>query len=237
MTSLAESTGAAIRDEAYGYLIIDDLVPVDQRDALHRHAINDTFFYENSFEWNRVWHPLSGMSLLTGPKSYGETGKPGQKFPTLTPYDHFFEAVERHTGTIADFLAIETSRVKYVLSAYLYRAGWALPWHEDIGAGAEYLGAFTYYLHKEWRGNWGGELMILKDERLHEASGGIDLAFSQGTGLHAPSHVMGGIGTFIFPKANRLVVLRPKVLHAVNPVSALAGENMRFSLAGFYIAS
>lgn len=236
MTRVAENKTAAIRDEAYGYLIIDDLLEGAAHDALHRHAMSDTFFYENSFEWNRVWHPLSGMSLLTGPKSYGETGKPGQKFPTMTAYDRFFEAVERHHETIADFLQIGTDQVKYVLSAYLYRAGWALPWHEDIGEHAEYLGAFSYYLHKEWRGNWGGELMILNDERLYEADGGIDLAFSQGTGLRAPSHVRGGVGTFILPKPNRLVVLRPKVIHAVNTVSALAGENMRFSLAGFYLA-
>jgi hypothetical protein len=235
MASVAERPATWVSNDAFNYLVIDDLVPHDEWDELHRHAMGDTFFYENSFEWNRVWHPLSGMSLLTGPKSFGETGKPGPRYPTATPYDHFFRAVERHQSLIADFLGIDVARVRYIMAAYLYRAGWGLPWHEDIGEGNEYVGAFSYYLHREWRGNWGGELMILNDERLHATDAGIDLAFSQGTGLRTPSHVEGGIGTFILPKPNRIVVMRPKVLHAVNSVSALAGENMRFSLAGFFI--
>lgn len=235
MASIADRRVRFTANHAFGYLVIDDLIPDAERDDLHRHAMNDTFFYENSFEWNRVWHPLSGMSLLTGPKSYGDTGKPGAKFPTSTPYDSFFYAVEGNGALIADFLGIDTDQLRYVMAAYLYRAGWGLPWHEDIGESGEYLGAFSYYLHREWRGNWGGELMILNDERLHAADGGIDLAFSQGTGLRAPSHVDGGIGSFIMPRPNRLVVMRPKVLHSVNSVSPLAGENMRLSLAGFFL--
>lgn len=235
MASIAESRERFTANEAFGYLVIDDLVPEAERSDLHRHAMNDTFFYENSFEWNRVWHPLSGMSLLTGPKSYGDTGKPGAKFPTSTAYDSFFRAVEKNGSVITGFLGIGLDQLRYVMAAYLYRAGWGLPWHEDIGEDGEYLGAFSYYLHREWRGNWGGELMILNDERRHAVDGGIDLAFSQGTGLRAPSHVDSGIGTFILPKPNRLVVMRPKVLHAVNSVSSLAGENMRLSLAGFFL--
>lgn len=236
MVSAAERQTNLTVNDAFGYLVIDDLVPFDEWTELHRHAINDAYFYENSFEWNRVWHPLSGMSLLTGPKSYGDTGKPGAKFPTKTAYDHFFRAVEKHQNVIADFLGIGVDQVRYVMSAYLYRAGWGLPWHEDIGENGEYVGAFSYYMHKEWRGNWGGELMILNDERRHVCDNGIDLAFLQGTGLAAPSKVEGGIGAFILPKPNRIVVMRPKVLHSVNSVSALAGENMRFSLAGFFLA-
>ena len=173
---------------------------------------------------------------LTGPKSFGNTGKPGPQYPTGTPYDEFFSAFEARLPIISSFLDIPQPEIKLVLSAYLYRAGWGIPWHEDAGEGAEYKGAFSYYLHKEWRGNWGGELMILADERLaEEKAGSIDLAFTQGTGLAAPSHIGGGIGTFLMPKPNRMVIMRPGVVHAVNPVSALAGEMMRFSLAGFYV--
>lgn len=236
MVGVAERQSNVFVNEAFGYLAIDDFLPLGERDELHRHATNDAYFYENSFEWNRVWHPLSGMSLLTGPKSYGATGKPGAKFPTLTPYDHFFRTMESRQDIIANFLGIEVDQFRYVMAAYLYRAGWGLPWHEDIGEGGEYLGAFSYYLHKEWRGNWGGELMILNDNRLYATDNGIDLAFLQGTGLRAPSYVEGGIGAFLLPKPNRIVVMRPKVLHSVNSVSPLAGENMRFSLAGFFVA-
>ena len=236
MTVSCEENATIQQSEAFGYMIIDDLLSTDDRRRLHRHAMQDSFFYENSFEWNRVWHPLSGMALLTGPKSFGETGKPGPRYPTDSPYDLFFAAIKRRIAAIADFLRLNESEVKYVVAAYLYRSGWGLPWHEDIGEQAEYMGAFTYYLHDHWRGNWGGELMILRDERHADASAdSIDLAFAQGTGLHSPSHVENGVGTFIMPKPNRLVILRPHVLHSVKPVADLAGENMRFSLAGFYV--
>ena len=224
------------KNESLGYLIIDDLLAGEEHLRLHTHAMHDSFFYENSFEWNRIWHPLSGMALLTGAKSYGETGKPGPRYPTNTPYDGFFSAVERNLTTVGDFLGLAEDEVRYVMSAYLYRSGWGIPWHVDSGEGSEYKGAFTYYVHKQWRGSWGGELMILPDER-HDSptNGSIDLAFAQGTGLRAPSHIEDGVGTFILPKPNRLVVLRSGVLHSVNPVSVMAGENMRFSLAGFYV--
>lgn len=236
MTVELDSEALVCRNEEFGYLIIDGLLASNARAKLHDHVIQDNFFYENSFEWNRVWHPMSGMALLTGPKSYGETSKPGPRFPTNTPYDIFFSGVEQHLTVIGEFLDIPASQVCYVMSGYLYRAGWGLPWHEDIGENTEYRGAFTYYLHDQWRGNWGGELMILADERHDDAGeGSIDLAFTQGTGLHAPSHISNGVGNFVMPKSNRLVILRPRVLHSVAPVSSLAGENMRFSLAGFYI--
>jgi 2OG-Fe(II) oxygenase superfamily len=237
MASLSAETSVSQNDE-FGYLIVDNLLAPAGQSALHEHAMQDSFFYENSFEWNRVWHPISGMALLTGPKSFGQTGKPGPMFPTDTPYDIFFSSIEQYLDLIGSFLYLPSDQVRYVMSAYLYRAGWGLPWHEDIGEDMEYKGAFTYYLHDQWRGNWGGELMILAEERYSRGNSSdklIDLSFTQGTGLRAPSQIVNGVGTFIMPKPNRLVVLRPKVLHSVAPVSPLAGEHMRFSLAGFYL--
>lgn len=236
MEVIDHEKSTVFRDDVHGCLIIDELLPSEARERLHCHAIQDSFFYENSFEWNRVWHPLSGMALLTGPKSFGDTGKPGPRYPTDTAYDLFFAGMEKRLDLISDFLSMQVDEVRYVMSAYLYRAGWGLPWHEDRGENTEYRGAFTYYLHEKWRGNWGGELMILADERLASPTeDSIDLSFTQGTGLAKPSHVSGGIGTFVMPKSNRLVVMRPNVVHSVAPVSNLAGEHMRFSLAGFYL--
>lgn len=225
-----------IINQKFGFLIIDDLIPVCERNSLFDYAIRENFFYQNSFEWTHGWHPLNGQALLTSHKSYGKTNKAGPIYPTGTPYDAFFDRIAGHSEKITEFLGISAEQFNFIVSAFLYRSGWGIPWHEDLGEEGEYNGALIYYLHKEWRGNWGGELMVLAEDRYEQPSeGSIDLAFIQGTGLRSPSHVTGGVGTFILPKPNRLVVMRPGLVHSVNSVSPLAGEAMRFSLAGFYV--
>ena len=222
------------RDRAkVDYLVIDGFMEKDELVVLHDHVKKDTFFYENSFEWNRVWHPVEGKALVTSPKSYGDTGQPGPQFPTDTPYDLFFAAMARRSPMIADLVNCPEDEIKYVVAAYLYRAGWCLPWHEDIG---DYRGAFAFYIHDEWRGNWGGELMMLPEERLFEpVKGAVDLGFKQGAGFPQPAFVAQGRGEFVMPVSNRMVFMKQGLIHSINRISPLAGENMRFSLSGFFL--
>lgn len=218
------------------YIVIDDFMDPTELARLHDFVKRETFFYENAFEWNKVWHPLEGQALLTGGKSYRETGKPGGRYPTDTPYDAFFRAMERHFDAIASLTGCSEDEVRFIVSAYLYRAGWSLPWHDDMGESGDYRGAFAFYIHEEWRGNWGGELMVLPEERLYEPKpGAIDLGFKQGAGFPQPAYVMEGVGQFIMPLPNRMIFMRRALIHSINRISPLAGENMRFSLAGFFV--
>ena len=218
------------------YAVVDELLDHDDLACLHDFVKQETFFFENGFEWNKVWHPLEGQSLITGPRCFGDTDRPGARYPTNTPFDIFFEALNRLFPLIAEVTGLQESELRYVVSGYLYRAGWGLPWHDDKGDQGGYRGAFSFYLHEEWRGNWGGELMILREARQSEADAdSIDLGFRQGAGFRNPTSVRDGIGDFIMPKRNRIVIMRHALLHSVNRVSPLAGENMRFSLAGFFL--
>ena len=215
------------------HVVIDQFLPPEDLRILHDHVSRETFFFENAFEWNKVWHPLEGQALVTGPKSYGKTERPGPRFPTDTPYDLFFRAMESHSALIADLVGCAVTDIRFLVAGYLYRAGWGLPWHDDAG---EYRGAFAFYIHDQWRGNWGGELMILRDRRLFEpAPGAIDLGLKQGAGFPQPAYSAEGKGEFIMPLSNRMVFMRKGVIHAINRVSPLAGENMRFSLSGFFL--
>ncbi len=221
-----------------GFRVVDDFLEPGVFQALHEHVKQEKFFYENSLEWNTVWHPLNGNSLITGLKSYGETGKPSLRYPTKTPVDRFMETICGAREFFDDLLLpadVGGDELKFTAAGFLYRAGWGLPWHIDHG-NQQYRGAFVYYLHENWRGNWGGELMISAEKRKFAADvGDIDLGFRQGVGFSKPAYIEDGVGTFVMPKPNRAVFLKQGVLHAINPVSPLAGENMRFSLAGFFM--
>jgi hypothetical protein len=215
------------------YVVIDRFMEPNALRTLHDHVKRETFFYENAFEWNRVWHPLEGQALVTGPRSYGNTERPGARYPTETPYDLFFQTMEQHSAMIAELVGCPEAAIRYVVAAYLYRAGWSLPWHDDAG---DYRGAFAFYIHDEWKANWGGELMILTEERLFEPrEGAIDLGFKQGAGFPQPAFAQHGKGEFVMPSPNRIVFMRRALIHSINRVSPLAGENMRFSLSGFFL--
>jgi hypothetical protein len=220
------------------FCVIDNFLPSEIFHEVHESVKREKFFYENSLEWNTVWHPLNGNSLITGLKSFGETGMPSLRYPTGAPIDRFIETIEKSKHEFEHLLLPtepEDDSLKFTAAGFLYRAGWGLPWHIDHG-NLSYRGAFAYYLHENWRGNWGGELMISPEPRRYSPQkGDIDLGFRQGVGFVEPAHISEGIGTFIMPKPNRIVFLKQGILHAINAVSPLAGENMRFSIAGFFI--
>ena len=43
-----------------------------------------------------------------------------------------------------------------------------------------------------------------------------------------------GVGRFISPKPNRLVVIAGGTAHRINPVSSSAGDHVRCTIAGFF---
>ena len=44
-----------------------------------------------------------------------------------------------------------------------------------------------------------------------------------------------GTGRYVFPKPNRLVIVAPGCAHCINPLPAAAGDQVRATLAGFFI--
>ena len=132
---------------------------------------------------------------------------------------------------------------------YLYPMGTGLSWHGDSSV---YSGAFTYYTHPEWNIDWGGELFVSEtmsaEVRRHEQkvalldgsdenTNGLELvSVDPALNNHAQNTVLSeaGCGDYIFPKSNRLVLVRGGVLHKINPVSVAAGNHVRSSISGFF---
>ncbi|WP_428266350.1 2OG-Fe(II) oxygenase [Haliangium sp.] len=126
--------------------------------------------------------------------------------------------------------------------AYLYPIGTGLSWHSDGRTGV--AGAYVYYAHPQWKAHWGSELLIdgsgfcefdYPEHKMYDGSTerlGQHLDASETSDAvmeHAAGH-------YVLPKPNRFVLLRRGVLHRLNPVHPSAGENVRASITGFFIA-
>jgi hypothetical protein len=110
----------------------------------------------------------------------------------------------------------------FSLGTWIYRPGTGLGWHSDTG----WLASYIYYLHPVWRSNWGGELLVADE-------GAAAPVVSGGTSDTAESVCRTG-GAFIYPRPNRLVLLRGGTLHCIKKVETAAGDSSRTSLSGFF---
>jgi Rps23 Pro-64 3,4-dihydroxylase Tpa1-like proline 4-hydroxylase len=135
------------------------------------------------------------------------------------------------------------------LMVHCYQAGAEIGWHRDSGV----LAAYTFYCHQDWHPMWGGNLMVASDKtvwdriRLNsEPLPGTDLKDSFGElyqtkgvtfdhSIEKKVILNPGLGSFVMPKPNRLVLLSSRVFHKVERVDMAAGSNSRVSLTGFFV--
>jgi hypothetical protein len=92
-----------------------------------------------------------------------------------------------------------------VLRSYLYPRGTKLSWHDD----SNYAAAMVFYTHKQWSPSWGGELFVEETPNT-------------------------GVGCYVQPLPNRLVLTKSPILHQINRVDPDAGENIRSSIVAFF---
>jgi two-component system cell cycle response regulator len=129
---------------------------------------------------------------------------------------------------------------------FVYPAGTGASWHND---GGMYRGAFIYYAHPHWDAQWGGQLLVADPsarETHHELVAEKNKA-QAGEPHRERKHYFGspvlgddalmkrGIGSYVMPKPNRLVLLSGDNAHMVMKVSSAAGNRCRMSVAGFFL--
>jgi Rps23 Pro-64 3,4-dihydroxylase Tpa1-like proline 4-hydroxylase len=132
---------------------------------------------------------------------------------------------------------------------YLYPQGTGLSWHVDVPR--LYTGAYIFYAHPTWNCQWGGELFVADESgRPQELDQGtVTLLRREGTQLRpttvrVPAFLdnerenaeLGriGMGRYIAPKPNRLVVIASGNPHMINRVNPAAGSHVRCSVSGFF---
>ena len=117
------------------------------------------------------------------------------------------------------------------LSCSLFHHGAGLGWHADQG----HAGAFIYYVHPEWQDTWGGELLLEEGgrspaEAIGEGASHRDLYRTVSCASAPPT----GLGTYVSPHPNRLVVFKAGVRHCVKKVETASGEAFRGAISGFF---
>jgi hypothetical protein len=157
-----------------------------------------------------VWPPKGSENLVAQcTVAATERSLPMRFYPTRTPLDIGLEAIMETSRTAEGVVGQEiTDWVAVTTSIYAYSAGTRAMWHDD---GRYYSGAFIYYTHRDWEQNWGGDLLVTEP-------GSSD-----------------GIGTAIFPRPNRLVLVKSGAPHAVSRISTDAGNQIRRSMTGFFV--
>jgi hypothetical protein len=225
-------------------LVLDDFLEPSTWDFLWAQVQADDFEHVHRLGWVKAWRlsdgvPLRGPVTLSNPTA---ADRITPVYPTGLATDLL----------IARILEIEQDLTSWVGSRgedwshffcrpYIYPTDTGLSWHRDNQFNT--TGAFTYYCHRDWNVQWGGELLVA-DAKTKNLNLPETQLFGDGEafiGTHLDNLVENralledGNGRFIFPKPNRLVVVPAGVLHAIKKVDASAGSSVRVSFQGTFM--
>jgi len=232
-----------------GYLIYDDFLTEDEFFALQLYMQFEDYQHVHSQGWSKSWRISDGEPLVSSSYIYSldTMATTGNDVLITAGIDILGQKLNAIIGPLREFLGQEWD--PFSLTTFLYPAGCGLGWHEDD---AQYQGAYIYYTHPEWKPNWGGELCVMAapvkpsaglSENIYRASEDILRMSGISSGAVGPEFGWtlreraiseAGIGSLIYPRPNRLVVVKPNYSHCVKKVEADAGDHLRCSVAGFF---
>lgn len=139
----------------------------------------------------------------------GNIYKTKNKFWSDQPkaFHKFFDAMHEKLDLSSDVFSI---------MVHVYEPGAEISWHVDYSS----IAAYSFYIHDEWRSEWGGQLMVTDAEDKHNNNGNVL--------EHRQDVMTPGIGQYYEPLPNRLVLIKGG-LHKVNRVN-----HRRISFTGFF---
>jgi len=242
--------------------VYDDFLEPEDARTLRNHLSFDRYVPVHAKAWEKVWSlndgtPVRGSVYSTKVTNSETTAKP---FSPGTPMYALYEKVLGLTSDLTDLIGNKDEDWShFTATPFLYPVGSGARWHED---GKIRSGAYIYYFHKKWAASWGGELLIAsksredleedfrKERKIEAKSSGETNAAAQRRvstdtprldafgpdfdGIHDAVIAANGLGTYISPRPNRMVVLGDNVPHKVNKVQVEAGENIRCTISGFF---
>ena len=230
------------------FAVYDDVLSQQDFEAVHNYLQVENYQWVHAQKWRKVWR-LSDGSPLKGPVVYShDVGEKAPVYPTRCALDIIIETILSSSQQLCDLVGRHGSDwTGFSASPYLYPAGSGLSWHVDSTPWC-YTGAYAFFAHPRWDIQWGGELLIAdesckiehpRDPGAHEKQSINQFIESQYVdGGYFNERVLAkGLGRFIMPKPNRLVVIAVGNLHAVRRVEPAAGDHLRQSISGFFRSS
>lgn len=230
------------------FCVVDDFLSEGDHEEVWKYLQAETFTYVNAVHFNGAWRLDDGM-VMRGPlTSFGPFENRELKYPCGRPVDLVMGAILKHGKDFRKWIGDQDKDWNaFTALPMLYPAGSSLFWHRDA---LVWSGSYTYYAHKVWNAEWAGELLVASEDLLKVPDNygvfmkperplmGAKTAYSFGAHLdnsEANEFLMKeGVGSYVAPKPNRLVILKSGAVHRVSKVSPAAGGNVRASISGFF---
>jgi len=236
------SQGPRLTVQTEHYAVYDDLLPPDPCRALWNYFQLQPFQRIDALGMQGQW-ALEDSAVLRGP-TIGWQQTWDAQYPTHTPVDALMKAV---ADTAPQFAALAgksgSDWTAFSACPMLYVAGQGRLWHRDAD---DDLAGWTYYAHPTWNIEWGGELFIAERD-TPPADTGVFLHRLRPTPDHPEppawkSHLDNddasrllmetGLGAFVAPRPNRLVVVRGTTPRSIAKVRASAGRHVLATFGG-----
>ncbi len=226
------------------YAVFDDVLSDGDFPLFWNWMQAEDYAYVRSGKWIKAFHTGDG-DCLQGPVYLSERvteDQPFKPYPTGLGIDLLFAKVKSEAAAFKAWVGEQGKDWDYFSGRpYLYPAGTGLSWHDDS---LSYIGAFAYYGHPVWNIQWGGELLIAQEKpRIGAYPKRPVLGDPQGKmiGFHLDNKgqnerlMEAGLGTYVHPKPNRLVLIGRGISHTIKKTEADAGDRVRASVTGFFV--
>lgn len=227
------------------FAVFDDFLLPQEFMVVWNYFQSVDFEFIQSKKWVKVNRLLDGNPLF-GPVLYSERHRSnihGTVFPSGEGLDIVCSKIQSQAYLFESLIGKKDEDWKYFFArSYLYPAGSGLSWHDDYGNN---MGAYVLYVHPSWNSQWGGELFIAdpstRNMKRTKVPVTLESAETKFVGPYLNNSdeseklMANGIGHYIQPKPNRLIIISAGVQHMVKKVEISAGDNCRCSIAGFFI--
>jgi hypothetical protein len=226
------------------FAVFDDVLSKQDFSLFWNYMQDEDYSYIRAGKWIKAFKTGDG-DCLQGPvylSNQVTVDQPYKHYPTGLGIDLLFKAVSAQAAALKPWIGARGRDWDYFSARpYLYPNGAGLSWHDDS---LSYIGAFAYYGHPQWNIQWGGELLIAKEKpRIGAYPKRPVLGNKAGKmiGFHLDNEEQNrrvldaGLGSYVMPKPNRLVIIGRGISHTIKKTEGDAGDRVRASVTGFFV--